>query len=448
MGRLVRFFALRILRIFYSPIEVANDRLAKAAPAAILVLNHPNGILDPAVIFTVLGRPVAFLAKSTPFGYPLKCWFMRQFGALPIFRAVDLGRRGGASDRDDMHRRNEETFAKCRALLNGGNAVALFPEGTTHDEPMMMPARTGAARIALSAAESSNWSVPQIIPVGIWYENSTRFRSTVLVVPGKPVEIAAFRNRFVEAPREAVHELTALLEEGLRAVVLEAETTELLKSAPFIAAWTQPEGHKPDLKARQARAAELLDGYRTMHKVDPGRLASIESAVRQYARMLYTLGVKDPWKLEELRPVAWYALKRALLLLAWSPLALLGALMSYVPYRLAASVVRRKFSYNRSQAGALKLVVGTMMVALAWILEATIVGIVAGAPWGAGVAALAPLCGYVAIRWAEVARKLYAVIRAGWLRRRRESLVSYLAEQRQRLAQEIQDALTHLRTIE
>ena len=89
-----------------------------------------------------------------------------------------------------------------------------------------------------------------------------------------------------------------------------------------------------------------------------------------------------------------------------------------------------------------------MMVALTWILEAIVVGIVAGAPWGVGMAVLAPICGYVAIRWAEVSRKLYAVIRAGWLRRRRESLVRYLAEQRQRLAQEIQDALTHLRTIE
>ena len=193
-----------------------------------------------------------------------------------------------------MHRRNEETFAKCHALLNSGNVVALFPEGTTHVEPMMMPARTGAARIALSAAESSDWRAPQIIPVGLWYENSTRFRSTVLVVPGKPVEIAAFRHRFTETPREAVHELTALLEEGLHAVVLEAETTELLKSAPFIAAWTQPDGHKPDLKARQAWAAELLDGYRKMRKADPGRLASIEGAVRQYARMLDTLGVKGP----------------------------------------------------------------------------------------------------------------------------------------------------------
>ena len=447
LGWLFRFFVLKIVRTYYAPIEVANERLSTVDAGAILVLNHPNGALDPAIIFAVTGRPVTFLAKSTPFASAGKRWAMRQFGAIPIFRAVDIGLPGGAVDRDDMHRRNEETFEHCRSLLQSGNMVALFPEGTSHDEPMMMPMRTGAARIALAAADSLDREGPQVIPVGLWFENVTRFRSMALVVPGSPIDIEVFRDRYAREPREAVRDLTMCIEAKLREVVLEAESKELLRSVPFVAAWTDPKGRKPALKARQARAAALVAGYRKLHGVDPDRLARIERAARDYARKLHILGIEDPWKLEDPRPVTGYAMRRVLLLLVWSPLALLGMLLSYVPYRWSAHVVRDRFPHNRSQAGALKLGVGTLMIVLVWILEGVIVGVLAGTLWGIGLILLAPLSGYVAVRWGEVARKLQAVVRAGWLRRRREVLVASLVEQRQRLAQQIQDALDYLHSI-
>ena len=50
---------------------------------------------------------------------------------------------------------NEATFAGCRALLRTGQPIALFPEGTTHSNTTMLPLRTGAARIALSAESES-----------------------------------------------------------------------------------------------------------------------------------------------------------------------------------------------------------------------------------------------------------------------------------------------------
>ena len=440
--------AFSILRLFYYPLEVANDRLLAALPATIFVLNHPNSVLDPLILMTVLRRQVTFLAKSTPFGYKFSRWFMRQFGAEPIYRVKDIGLRGGASDREDMQARNEGTFAKCQSLLRSGNAIALFPEGTSHTEPMMMPMRTGAARIACSTAASLDWNGVQIVPVGLWYENSTRFRSTVLVVPGEPVEVATYRARYEDDPWKTVQELTAAIEAGLQRVVLEAETTELLKSVPFVAAWTEPEGQKPDLATRQAWAASLLEAYKRMHAADADRVARIEHAARQYARTLHTLGVKDPWKLETPKPVLGYAARRALLLAAWMPIACAGAVMSFVPYRLSAYIVRHHYPYNRQKAGALKLIIGTLLVATVWILEAITVGILAGALWGVVTALAAPLFGYVALRWSELFRKLQEVVRAGWLRWRRESLLVHLVAERQRLAREIHDAIADISAAE
>ncbi len=448
LGRWFRYVALNLVRIFYAPLEVANDGLEPTGQGTILVLNHPNGVMDPALIFAVTRRSVTFLAKSTAFAHSGKRWAMYQFGAIPIYRKVDIGQLGGARDPDDMQRRNEETFQRCRDFLADGGTVALFPEGLTHDQPQMARVRTGAARIALSTAASLGWKAPRLVPVGLWYENSTQFRTAAFVAPGKPVKLAAFQELYAKAPQEAVQQLTRLITERLHEVVLQAESVELLRSIPFVAALSIQSECKPNVKERQAKAAELLRGYRKIRSADPRRLAAIEQAVREYANELRSLGVSDPWKLEDPRPIAGYIVRRVLILAAWAVPALLGMIISYVPYRYSAHFVRHRLPYNRAQTGSTKVTVGTFMIAGVWVLEAGIVAALAGPWWGLALLATAPWCSYLALRWGEVGRKVHVVSRVGWLRRRRESVVRSLVEKRSKLASQIEAALLYVQALD
>ena len=105
--------------------------------------------------------------------------------------------------------RNEATFARCRELLRRGEPLALFPEGTTHSHSMMLPLRTGAARIALSAEAEAGWQMGlQIVPVGLWYQNKTLFRSSVLVVIGEPFDLDQQATLYQADPHAAVDDLT------------------------------------------------------------------------------------------------------------------------------------------------------------------------------------------------------------------------------------------------
>src|SRR4029453_16857511 len=116
--------------------------------------------------------------------------------------------------------RNEQSFARCRQELAADAWLALFPEGTSHSEPQLRPLKTGAARIALSAAAGQGNGAPepvpvQVVPVGLAYEAKAIFRSAVLVLVGRPLEVASHVAGFRRDERAAVETFTAEIRQGL-----------------------------------------------------------------------------------------------------------------------------------------------------------------------------------------------------------------------------------------
>jgi glycerol-3-phosphate O-acyltransferase/dihydroxyacetone phosphate acyltransferase len=441
LARLVRFGILGLVRLFYPRIELrGRQHLADQRPT-IFVANHPNGLLDPLVIMIGVGRHAAFLAQSTFFANPIGRLLMHAFGALPVYRQRDEGLEGGPQG--DRANRNEATFARCRALLRGRQPLALFPEGTTHSKTMMLPLRTGAARIALSAAAETGWQLDlQIVPVGLWYQNKSLFRSAVLVVIGQPFGVAEFADAYAADPHQAVATLTEQIDLRLDRVVLQAENAELLRGIPAVAAWTA--AREPQtLEEQHARAAELLLAHQRLRVLDPIRLEHIEQQARRYARVLRTLGVDDPWDLEldidlaRRGRMAWLAL---LLLLGFIP-AVAGFALSYGPYRLAAPLTPVLMGEYEETTSTGKLIIGSVLVALGWLLIAIVCGLLFSAGWGVALLVLAPPLAYVALRWGELWRELREAIADTWLIVRHRTLVHELIARRQALADQVSEAV-------
>ena len=442
METLIRTLVTRLVKLFYARLEVQYPERLHCSGPAIYVLNHPNGLLDPAVLMTVLNRSVVFWSKSTLFAIPLVAWLASKWGAVPVFRKADIGLRGGAANTEDMARSNEHTFACCRALLHSGGALALFPEGLTHAEPYLFPLRTGAARLALQTEAEAGWrGEVTIVPVGLWYENSTRFRTSVLISAGEPLTVEGYSEEYGEEASQAVRRLTDQIATRLRAVVLEAESSELMRMVPTVAAWTVPRNAEPDLTAQHAWASKLLAAYQTLQRRDPARLDSITQEAWEFFSLLRSSGITIPWGIETPR-IRWCAVGFTVLrLVIFAVPALVGYMLSIVPYRVSGTVVRTMFPYDRTLVGTAKLLCGTVFSIVVWLLMAVVMSLLTAPFWGISLALVSPFCAYVAMRWAEWRKSAGEIWRIGRLRKRRADLASVLTARRAALARSVREAV-------
>jgi glycerol-3-phosphate O-acyltransferase / dihydroxyacetone phosphate acyltransferase len=212
LDRLLAVVARVLALGFFRRIEVDGEsRLPDRGQPTLFTVSHLNGFVDPVVFIGAIRRYPRFLAKQA-------LW--RVWPARPLLALAGLIPVARKQDTDDTSS-NESSFEACHRALAKGHAVAIFPEGTTHDRLELAPIRTGAARIALGA-QAAGVSGIRIVPVGILYENKFRLRSRALVRVGEPIDLDAAAPTLVpgrvahgEDDHEAVRALTDRLARNL-----------------------------------------------------------------------------------------------------------------------------------------------------------------------------------------------------------------------------------------
>ena len=178
-----------------------------ASGAFVLAPVHRSN-LDTPIVAGVSRRPLRYMGKDSLFrDHRFFGWMLSALGGFPVAR--------GTADRDALRR--------CQVILESGQPLVLFPEGTRRFGPVVEDLHDGPAFLACRAG------VP-IVPVGIGgsekaQQKGRRFirPAKVRVVIGAPLPPPS-REEGQVTSRKAVKELTDRLQVELQVLFDRAES--------------------------------------------------------------------------------------------------------------------------------------------------------------------------------------------------------------------------------
>jgi 1-acyl-sn-glycerol-3-phosphate acyltransferase len=199
---LVRVFFRNVVRCTGARFEVQRSPGFDPERLSFFVCNHVD-IFDPMLIYSAIPQFVRGLELESHFRVPVYGWIMRSFGNVPVpveptTTSVRLLK------------------ARCRAALDAGTSLIVFPEGHRTLDGSVGPFRPGVFRMA------REFGVP-IVPMSIVGAFELKRKGSWMLRPARIVvrlhdtidpAHPAFRDE--RALRDAVHAIVAEPVEPLR----------------------------------------------------------------------------------------------------------------------------------------------------------------------------------------------------------------------------------------
>jgi len=139
---IVRALFQPFFHIYFRLSRIGREHIPAEGPV-IIASNH-RSFLDPFVIATMARRPMYYVAKKELFLNRLQAWFLNSLGAFPVDR--------GNGDQDML--------TTARAILDRGDIVLIFPEGTRVRPGSLGKPKRGVGRLALETG------VP-VVPIAV-----------------------------------------------------------------------------------------------------------------------------------------------------------------------------------------------------------------------------------------------------------------------------------------
>ncbi|MET0851581.1 MAG: lysophospholipid acyltransferase family protein [Candidatus Rokuibacteriota bacterium] len=149
-----------LMRLYFR-MEARGAEHVPSSGAVLLVSNH-SSVLDPPIIGGACPRALCFMAKAELFRIPLLGALIHNLNARPV-------RREGSDSR---------ALKDALRVLQGGDALLVFPEGTRGPEGELREAKAGAGMLAVASGAA-------VVPVYIRGTGGALPRGRMLPRPRK-----------------------------------------------------------------------------------------------------------------------------------------------------------------------------------------------------------------------------------------------------------------------
>jgi len=317
---------------------VKFQNIPKRAPI-IFAPNHQNTLMDPFVTSIYSRRQTGFLARASAFKNPLVARILNWLKMKPVYRP-----------RDGMENliKNDEVFKACYEVLSMNMSFIMFPEGSHNRKRHLRLFKKGFTRIALGAMEESDYQLKvKIVPVGLNYSDHLYQGGDLLVIFGKPIEVADYIELYKENQPKAINKLKIEIHEKTKELIIhidDEEHYEMIDSLREIYRLNM-------IESLNLRKRNLFDQFnadkRTIEKIEKhlsnhlNAAEQIDNNIKEYKSTLYALKLKESIFYKNNKSFI-IAILNSLLLLISSPIFAFSIINGFVPYYIIRFIIKHQ----------------------------------------------------------------------------------------------------------
>ncbi len=384
--RLVRRFYRFLTNVWFREVNIVDEENIPPEGGVLYITWHPSGLIDPMLMTSIVPGKLTTVAKHTLFQIPVLGRLLRASGVVPIERPQDV------KDSELAQERNRAQLNIVSSTLASGGSVLIFPEGMSHADASVRRIRSGAARILLNAAREANergLPQPKVVPVGLHYSESQRFRERAAVVLERVMDLPPLPDGLGDLEEQHRHdrawvsEVTDLfsveLQRANHSKTSWAERTMIWRGRSLVYAEKQRqtgvELKKPSFAASVLAARRLRAGWEFMAEHEPSSTSALAERCESHFGILEQRGI-TPYDVDA-RPeqLSLSGFIKHLGLWIWAFAWMFGLVTwsavagNYVPYKgngvLSRALKRRDI--DASAVGTMKVVSAVVMFPLWWV---------------------------------------------------------------------------------
>ncbi|MEP0368282.1 MAG: lysophospholipid acyltransferase family protein [Cyclobacteriaceae bacterium] len=376
------------LRGLFRKIHVVGfDNIPPNSPA-IFISNHPSALIDPLVVSIIFRKRIHFIAGAEFFGKGFKNWLLRhEFNMIPVYRP-----------KEDKKVDNTEMFSECYKTLEKNGSILVFPEGSSVTEHRLRSFKTGTIRILTGFHKVNPKKHVHVIPIGLNYDDAHRFRSDITVKIGPPIDPEKLP--FVNGSKEAIKEMSEVLEEGLRNEIFHIDNYEL---NPLISNISEIFSHNLRLDSRDPERdfsvkKKMIDAVIHFQETAPKVVEQVKEKIETYFEKIKNLKINHHLldsKQRRLNPL------KVIQLVLFLPVFLIGLCGNLLPFLMTRTLYKIKYHprliknsehekpINPAFSATVSFAIGTLIF-LFWFLGISItIGVIYH--WWAGLIAFISL---------------------------------------------------------
>ncbi|MGN0033217.1 MAG: 1-acyl-sn-glycerol-3-phosphate acyltransferase [Candidatus Limimorpha sp.] len=309
--------------------QVIGRENIPSGSANIFASNHCNALTDALVILATDSKKKVFIARADIFKNPKIAKILRWLRILPIYRIRD----GIGTVRDN----NADIINQAVDVIHDSVPLFLYPEATHRTKHSLRQLSKGIFHIAMQANREFGEEKPiYIVPTGLDYGDYFRYRSTILISFGEPINVT-------EYIKEHEGETDAVIMNGLK-TILTQRMSKLITYIPddddYDAIWelTKINVKKgvESLKTRRERNNATIAKILDFREKEPEKARELFDRTKAFIKKrkekrisVTSVAKKTPF---------WNTLLTTLLIIIGSPIFLAAAAAS-LPTWIAASII-------------------------------------------------------------------------------------------------------------